>query len=201
MSDSKPLTIQEMEALCPAPKKYDLKKLKEKQLDIFKKIIKEKNPNMTDDEVLKDAKETALFSALEDAIYFVEKHFPQLSSDKEIASFLQKTSLTRDLHKLFLYDAFPFDDKCCYSGEFKVIQAELVRDWVSENCAKLEDQNCSIGVKTTGSSLQGDVKKVRLMMDIDKVINELLSAKLAPSDPKKRELQDRFVTIIRTLKI
>ncbi len=185
MSNSRSITSQEWDDLHPLPIKCDMKKLKAEQLDMLKKIIKEKNPNMTDDEVLNDAKETIVFSALEDSIYFVGKHFPQLSSDSDIARFLQKASLRRDLHKLFMYDDFPFDANCNYSGDFKVLQAELVRDWVCETRAKLEDRDCFIDGTATRDSLQRDVKKVRQMIQLDKVINELLSAKLVSSNSKK----------------
>jgi hypothetical protein len=199
MSDSKNLICQEIDELYPLPTKYDVKKLKAEQLDMIKKIIEEKNPNMTDDEVLNDAKELIVSSALEDSIYFLGKNFPQLSSDSDIARFLQKASLRRDLHKLFMYDDFPFDEKCCYSGEFKVLQAELVRHWVCETCAKLEDKNCFNGGTVTHDTLQRDVKKVRQMIQLDKVINELLSAESGSSNSKE-ELKKQLATIIRSIK-
>ena len=161
MSDSKNLTCQEIDELFPLPTKYDTKKLKAELLDSLQRTIKEKNPNMTENEALSDAKETIFSSALEDAIYFLGKHFPQLSNDKDIARFLQKASLRRDLHKLFLYDDFPFDPKCCYSDIIKVLKAELVRDWVCETWARIGDKNCFIGGTETCDSLQCDVKKVR----------------------------------------
>jgi hypothetical protein len=184
MSDSKNLTCQEIDELYPLPTRYDMKKLKGEQLDMLKKIIKEKNPRMSDDEVLNDAKETIVSFALKNAIYFLGKHFPQLSSDSDIARFLQKASLRRDLHKLFMYDGFPFDEKCNYSGDSKVRQAELVRDWVCETCVKLKD-NCFIGGTATRDSLQNDVKKARQMIQLDKVINDFLSAKSASPNSKK----------------
>jgi hypothetical protein len=198
MSNSENLTIQEIDELYPLSTKYDIKKLKAEQLDVLKKIIKEKNSNMTDDEVLNDAKETIVFSALEDAIYFLGKHFPQLSTDRDIARFLQKASLRRDLHKLFIQDGFPFDEKCCYSGETKVLKAELVRDWVCETWAKLEDNNCFVGGTETCTSLQLDVKKARLMIQMNKVFNELLSAKRGSLNSK--ELKKQLATIIRSVK-
>jgi hypothetical protein len=198
MFDSKNLTYQEIDELFPLPTKYDTKKLKAEQLDSLKRTIKEKNPDMTDDEALKDAKETIFSSALEDAIYFLGKHFPQLSSDCDIARFLQKASLRRDLHKLFMYDDYPFNAKCSYSGIIKILKAELVRDWVCETWARIGDKNCFIGGTETCDSLQRDVKKARQMIQLDKVIMELMSAKSGSLNSE--ELKKQLATIIRSIK-
>jgi hypothetical protein len=161
MSNSRGYSSEEWDDLHPLPIKCDMRELKVKYMTQCMRSVMKENPDMPDNELLNKAKDVALFGVLETAILFVEKHQPQLSSDRQIAGFLQKSSTTRELHKLFIKD-YPHEGN--YSDIYKQLEAELIKDWVMEawgKWKKLKDPNCFIDATVAMDDLQRDVKKVR----------------------------------------
>jgi hypothetical protein len=156
ISDSKGFTERELDDLHPLPIKCDIKKLKEDKIKRIMEYNKKEHPNMTDDELLKMSKEDAKSGALLDAILFLYEYRPQCSSDEQIASFLLRTSIDRELHTLFLEKYWNKS-----SDIDKLVVAEFVRDWVVDTWTKYKDDSCAIGITLIDLNLQYDVHKVR----------------------------------------